>query len=203
MKKTQIFVAIILVTPMIAIVVAAIVGGVGFGLAHVQRVFDALDPQTAIILGVASVVALLGARVVSGAARSAKEFEIESGLQRDRTRLYLELLQTLSIYSNAITCKPSPLATSLFLIGPPRVIQEYRTLVQMIFAGNASEAAVRMQINRLVLAMRRDIGESTFGLDQEDWSGWLQSPVLGNTSEPINGATSPHRPEFMAPAVRL
>jgi hypothetical protein len=73
----------------------------------------------------------------------------------------------------------------------------------MLSGGSSSEDEVRMQINRLMLAMRRDIGESTFGLEGQDWTGWLHLPVSHKTNEQINGANSGQRSEFATPAVRL
>jgi hypothetical protein len=189
---------------LVAAVVAAAVIAVKIGFGKIRILFDGIDSQTGIILGVMAVVLLLCSLAVATAIRSAGRRTGESTRQNERARTYQALLASIANGDERGGDTAAPLAATLFLLGSAQVVQGYRTLAQMVSAGNASEAEVRKQINRLMLAMRRDIGESTFGLEQEDWLDWLQNPVSDKTSEPIkNGTTSVHRQEFIAPAVRL
>jgi hypothetical protein len=87
MKKTQAVAAMIVIMGIIALIIVAVIGGLRFGTGSIRRLFDSLDPQAGIILGVACVVALLCAWIIAAAIRSAKRREIQSRLGWERANL--------------------------------------------------------------------------------------------------------------------
>jgi hypothetical protein len=50
------------------------------------------------------------------------------------------------------------------------VNSEYRALLRLWCNAEADEKALRSQVTRFLLALRRDCGQSTFGLEGETWS---------------------------------
>jgi hypothetical protein len=74
----------------------------------------------------------------------------------------------------------SPVPTAekaLLLKASAPLLKEYRVLLSMLLSVNAEVEQINYQVNRLVLAMRRDSGLSTYGLENEDWSRWLRDPA--------------------------
>ena len=202
-NKKQTLVAVIMIAGLVALIVAALVGGIGFSVEHLRSVFDPLDPQVVIVLGAASLVALLCAWLIAAAIRSVGRRADESNRLCERTRIYQAFLESVANAEGRFGEAAAPLAATLFLIGGAPVVKEYRAFAQMLSGGSASKDEVRMQINRLMLAMRRDVGESTFGLEQEDWSGWLQNSASDKSCQQSNGATLAQRPEAVSLPLRL
>jgi hypothetical protein len=52
-----------------------------------------------------------------------------------------------------------------------------------MLAARTSSEKIRGQFHRLTLAMRRDLGESTFGLQSEDLCPWVRGGVNPTTPE--------------------
>ena len=87
MKKTQMVAAIIVITGMVLLVIVAVIGGIRFSVGSIRRIFDSLDPQVGIVLGVACIVALLCAWIIAAGIKSAKQREIESRTATQRASL--------------------------------------------------------------------------------------------------------------------
>jgi hypothetical protein len=199
MKRSDLFIGAVLISAVIAATVVA----VKFGLGKIQHIFDGLDPQAGIILGVSAAVLFLCSTLIAAAIRAAGRRDARIWRHNERARIYQALLDTLAIRADELTGAALPLTRTLFLIGSAPVLKEYRTLVQMLSAGDDGDERLRKQVNRLMLAMRRDAGESTFGLENEDWSGWPQTPAPNKASQGTNGAASTQPPDFAPPAQRL
>jgi hypothetical protein len=201
MRKSELMAGIVLLSAVLAVLVVAI----KLGVDEIQHIFDSLDSQIGTILGVGAVVLLLCSAMIATAVRGTGRRENELWRQSERARIYQAMLEALANRAGDLTGTGSPFSTTLFLIGSAPVVKEYRTFIHMVSGRNAAEERVRKQVNRLMLAMRRDVGESTFGLEHEDWSGWLQSLVATKSSQESNGA-APIRPsdfDFAEPAHRL
>src|SRR5688572_3676361 len=156
MKKSELFVGFVLITAIIAAAVAA----VKLGLGKIQHIFDSLDPQVGIILGVSAAVLFLCSGLIGAAIRAAGHHEARVWRRNERARIYRALLDTLAIRTDDAMGAALPLTRSLFLIGGAPVLKEYRTLIHMLSAGNDGDERLIKQVNRLLLAMRRDVGES-------------------------------------------
>jgi len=176
MKKTQMAAAIIVITGMVALIIVAVIGGIRFGVGSIRRIFDSLDPQVGIILGVACMVALLCAWIIAAAIRSARRRDIESRTATQRAGLYKEVLESLSVRLSGSLEQPA-LKEALLLKASTAVLKEYNLLLTMLSDVSVDIEEVNQQVNRLVLAMRRDSGLSTYGLEKEDWSRWVWNPM--------------------------
>ena len=77
----------------------------------------------------------------------------------------------------------------LLLRGSVKVLEAYLELQRLQADPATGAPAIRAQINRLLLAMRRDCGMETFGLENKDWSGCLRGsalpPQMTEASKPL------------------
>jgi hypothetical protein len=174
MKKTQMVATIIVITGIVALIIVAVIGGIRFGVGSIRRIFDSLDPQTGIILGVASLVGLLCAWILAAAIRSAKQREIENRTATQRASLYEAVLESLAARLSGSLDQPA-LKEALLLKASTPVLKEYRLLLSMLSDVNADHEQRKRQVNRLLLVMRRDCGLSTYGLENEDWFAWMRN----------------------------
>jgi len=172
MKKTNIGVAIIVFILMVGLV-AALIGGLGFSLSQARRLFGGLEPLTAIVLGAACLTALLAAWLVASAIRGSREREVAASAAAERGRIYAGLLEALAPNSRPTPPTWPAIREALFLRGSNGVLHEYQATLQLLSATATPEEQARQQLTRLMLAMRRDVGGSTFGLENQDWSDWL------------------------------
>jgi hypothetical protein len=82
---------------------------------------------------------------------------------------------------------------ALFLRGSVAVNNELpRALLRLWWNAEADEKVLRGQVTRFVLALRRDCGQSTFGLESEDWSDLLDIPSSSVASEQNAGTPPRH-----------
>ena len=196
MKRTHTVVAVLVITCIVALIVVALATGIEFSLGRIRSVFDALDPQSAIILGVASLVALLCAWLIAAAIRSAKQSEIESRAATERANLYEAVLESLAArLSRASEEWPVHHEATILKASVP-VLKKYRLLLGLLSDADSGEEQIRQQTNRLLLAMRRDCGLSTYGLESEDWFGWLKQPTTVKALKGTDNGTSVQRPGF-------
>ena len=149
-----------------------------------------LDPQTGIVLGVSAIVALLCSALIGRAIRSAKQREIDSHLHSERAALCQALMESLGVLvsegSNGGRNGTGDLFAvekALFLRGSVAVNNEYRALLRLLSDPGADEKVLRSQITRFLLALRRDCGQSTYGLESEDWSDLVRFPSRQVASE--------------------
>jgi hypothetical protein len=156
-----------------------------------------VDPQTAIVLGVGTILALLCSALVGRAIHSAKQREIDSRLQSERAALYQELMEllTVRVSEGPIDGRNGmddlfAVEKALFLRGSVAVNKECRALLKLLSGPGADEKVLRSQITKLLLALRRDCGQSAYGLESEDWSHLLGFPPVKNTSQQ-NARTTP------------
>jgi hypothetical protein len=176
MKKTQTVATLIVITGIVALIIVAVVSGIRFSVGSIRRIFDSLDPQAGIILGVACTVALLSAWIIAAGIRSAKQREIESRTAIQRASLYEAVLESLAARLSGSLDQPA-LKEALFLKASAPVLKEYRLLLSMLSDVNAEVEKINQQVNRQLLAMRRDAGLSTYGLENENWSAWLRNAM--------------------------
>ena len=189
MKKTQTVATIIVITGIVALVIVAVISGIRFSVGSIRRIFDALDPQAGMILGVACLVALLCAWIIAAAIRSAKQREIESRTATQRASLYEAVLESLAARLSGSLDQPA-LKEALLLKASTSVLKEYRLLSSMLSDVNADNEQRKRQVNRLLLVMRRDCGLSTYGLENENWSAWLWN-AMETRADQHNGISMP------------
>jgi hypothetical protein len=177
---------------MVALIIVAVIGGIRFGMGSIRRIFDSLDQQVGIILGVACIVAFLCACIIAAAIRSAKQREIQSRTATERASLYEAVLESLVGRLSGSLEQPA-LKEALLLKASTSVLKEYRLLLSMLSDVNSDYEQRKRQVNRLLLVMRRDCGLSSYGLDNEDWCCWLQNTM--QTRDDQNNGTM-QKPRF-------
>jgi hypothetical protein len=158
-----------------------------------------LDPQTDIVLGVNAIIAFLCSALIGRAICSAKQREIESHLRSERVALYYALRESLVVLVSEKstggrngTGDLFAVEKALFLRGSVAVNNEYRALLQLLSDPRADEKILRSQITRFLLALRRDCGQSTYGLESEDWSDLVRFPSRQVAPERNGDCPPPH-----------
>ena len=119
--------------------------------------------------------------------RSAKQREIDSRLHSERAALYHALMESLGVLVSEEstggrngTGDLFAVEKALFLRGSVAVNNEYRALLRLLSDPGADEKVLRSQITKFLLALRRDCGQSTYGLESEDWSDLVRFPVASS-----------------------
>jgi hypothetical protein len=199
MRKNEIPIGLALIAVFLVALTAAGVAIARFGLSSIHQAFDGLDPQTGVVLGVSAIVALLCSAVIGRAIRSAKQREIDSHVRSERAALLQALMDSLGVLVSEGstggrngTVDLFAVEKALFLRGSVAVNNEYRALLQLLCDRRADEKALRSQITRFLLALRRDCGQSTHGLESEDWSDLVRLPWRQAASERNADFPPPH-----------
>ena len=194
-NKKQALVAVIMIASL-ALIVVVLISGIGFSLGRIRSIFDALDLQTGIILGVTSVVALLCGWLIAATIRSTKQREIEGRAAAERANLYEAVLESLAARLSRSSDGWPVRQEAMLLKASVPVLKEYRLLLGILSDADSGEEQVREQANRLLLVMRRDCGLSTYGLESENWFVCLKQPMTVKTVQGTNNGTSAQRPDF-------
>ena len=199
MKKNEIVIGIAFVAVFLAALIAVGVAVAQFGLSRINQAFDSLDPETGIVLGVSAIVALLCSALIGCAIRSAEQREIDSHVRSERAALFQALMDSLGVLvsENSTggrngTGDLFAVEKALFLRGSVAVNNEYRALLRLLSDREADEKILRSQIARFLLALRRDCGQATYGLESEDWSDLVCFPSRQVESEQNAGTPPPH-----------
>jgi len=201
MKKNEMAIGLALLAVFLAALIAVGVAVAQSSLNRINQAFDSLEPQTGIVLGVTTIVALLSSAVIGRAIRSAKQREIDSHLHSERTAIFQALMESLGVLvsegSNGGRNGTGDLFSvekALFLRGSVAVNNEYRALLRLLSDRGADEKVLRSQITRFLLALRRDCGQSNYGLESEDWSDLVRFPSRQVASERNGDCPPPHFP---------
>ena len=146
-----------------------------------------------------AIVALLCSALIGRAIRSAKQREIDSHLRSERVALYHALIESLGVLvsdeSNGGrngTVDLFAVEKALFLRGSVAVNNEYRALLRLLSEPEADEKVLKSEIARFLLALRRDCGQSTNGLESEDWSDLVRFPSRQVAPERNADSPPPH-----------
>jgi hypothetical protein len=81
---------------------------------------------------------------------------------------------------------------ALYLRGSVAVNNEYRALLRLWSDPGADEKVLKSEIARFLLALRRDCGQSTYGLESEDWSDLVRFPSRQVAPERNADSPPPH-----------
>ena len=199
MKKNEIVIGFAFLIVFLAALIGAGVAVARFGLSRTNQAFHSLDPQTGIVLGVSAIVALLCSALIGRAICSAKQREIDSHVHKERVALCLPLMESLvfpaleeSIGSRNGTDDLLAAEMAFFLRGSVAANNEYRALLRLLSEPEADEKVLRSKITRFLLAMRRDCGQSTYGLENEDWSDLVRLEPRQVVSKAKADSPSPH-----------
>jgi hypothetical protein len=182
MKKHDMVIGLAFLTVLLTVLLAVAVAVTQFGLSRVKHACDSLDPQTGIVLGVSGTVAILCSALIGHAIRSMKQREIDSRILGERVALYQALMESFEMLLSEEepaggrngTDDLIAVEKGLFLRGNVTVNNEYRALLRLLSNPGADEKVLRSQITKLLLALRRDCGQPTKGMEGKDWSDLLR-----------------------------
>ncbi len=181
MKRSLLILSTLVFLLFLALGLVAVAGGLKFTVEKVRQWTASLDPQTAIILGTATLVALFGAWLVSSAIRSTTQEATAFRARQARSETYVELLEcTLRrTQGEDVETQLTPLEAALFVRGTAAVVREYQRLNETLAAAAPDSREVEQQLQAWVAAMRRDTG----------MDGLL--PVPARTTETSAGVPGP------------
>jgi hypothetical protein len=170
-----------------------------FGLSRINQAFDGLDSQTSVALAVSAIVAFICSAWIGRAIGSAKQREIDSRVHSERAAIYQALMESLGMLvseestgSRNGTVDLFVVEKALFLRGSVAGNNEYRALLRLMSNPAADEKVLRSQLTRFLLALRRDCGQPTYGLETEDWSDLVGVPSRQVASERNGDSVPPH-----------
>lgn len=158
----------------------ALLGAMGAGgYVGVQGLLDlyaTLEPQVATITVVFSIVALLCASIVAGGLKWRGRKEKEIPLRAEKADVYEKILlcwgEVLSVRPNSV--EPSllndlhKLERVLTLRGSARVLKRYGDIQTFVGRPNPQEPGMSSLIAKLALEMRRDLGQSTISVGEQE-----------------------------------
>lgn len=138
--------------------------------------FGILEPQVATFLAIVSVVVVLCATILSGGLKSLRRRDAEMQLRAEKADVYEKLLlcwgEVLS--TRTTTVEPSllndlrKLERVLTLRGSARVIKLYSDIQACANGSRPQSADLPSQLVKLTLEMRRDLGQSTISIGEQE-----------------------------------
>ena len=139
---------------------------------------------------------------------------MQSHLHSERAVLYQALMESLVVrVSEGSTGGRNGtggllgVEKALFLRGSVAANNEYRGLLRLLSDPGADEKVLRSHITRFLLALRRDCGQSAYGLENKDWSDLVQFPFSSEHVSPdrttASHPTSYHGVDAAPPTHRL
>lgn len=160
MKRSLLIFSAVMFIVFLALGLVVLAGGLRFLVEQVRLGSASMDPQTAIIVGTATLTALFSAWLVSSAIRSASRNTTTSESCQARIESYIRLLEcTLRrTQGEDVETQLAPLEAALFVRGAASVVREYQRLNEFLASSPGDSRAVDQHLQSLVAAMRRDTG---------------------------------------------
>jgi hypothetical protein len=161
-------------------ILGALCYGAYFALKHVVAApFAKLDQQVAVVTAIAAATLLLSALIIASGMRWAKEREHEHRQRAERAALYERLLNAWSetrrqeTGNNHVGKSQSPedlpaLEKQLLLRGHANVLKAYTAFRKLEKEAGPQNPAAKSAFVKILFAMRKDLGLSTEGLNEED-----------------------------------
>jgi len=160
MKRSLLILSAVMFIVFLALGLVVLAGGLRFLVEKVRLGSDSMDPQTAIIVGTATLTALFSAWLVASAIRSTSRNTTTSESCEARIETYIRLLDcTLRrTQGEDVETQLAPLEAALFVRGAASVVQEYQRLNESLASSPGNSRVVEQHLQFLVAAMRRDTG---------------------------------------------
>lgn len=144
----------------LALGLVVLAGGLRFLVEMVRLGSASMDPQTAIIVGTATLTVLFSAWLVSSAIKSTSRNTTTYESCQARTETYIRLLDcTLRrTQGQDVETQLAPLEAALFVRGAAAVVREYQRLNESLASSPGDSPIVEKHLQSLVAAMRQDTG---------------------------------------------
>jgi len=156
----------------------------------VLDLFGTLEPQVATMTAIASMVALLCAAIIAGGFKWTGRKEAEVQVRADKSNLYEGIMLIWGEKLNNRT-KAMDQATGdellklerlLTLRGNSQVIKAYVALQALEKKAGLHSPEIPSQVAKVLLEMRKDLGEDVLNLTESDLVGVLNVEVLQDNS---------------------
>ena len=177
-----------------------------FGVKFTEDLFSVLDPQTAVIMAIASVTAFLCAAMIFRGFALIGQKEAKSHMRLEKAQLYERVLllwgaklnsRTISV-DQPLDDELQQLAQLLTLRGNPKVIKVYVELHTLEKAVGLHSPDIPLRVATMQMEMRKDLGVSTQNLNAKDLLQLLFDHVH---TAPEPGV--PQQPQDLQPRVSL
>ncbi len=192
MKRTHRIAALLVIGIIAVLIVVGLVSGIGFSLDQIQRTFGVLEPQVGIVLAVACLTVFLAAWLVASAIRSSKQREIDARLAHDRSQIYEAVLEVVHAgdHGSPSDRRLPDRDAAMRLRAGVDVLREYTDWL-VIQSGEPSDPEkLAAKKHSLLVAMRRDLGVDTFGVEPTREDRPFRGPVVAS---PISAGDSVFR----------
>lgn len=171
----QVFSTLIGIIFGLALLAAFLFGGY-FLFEYVADLFILLEPQIKAIVVVVSIVIVLCAMIIAGGLRGRSQKQNESGSAIEKTTIYQQLL---IYWSERLTSQVNEkqlvndseltkLELELALHGSPKVITAYMNFRRVAKQGGMTGDEINLLLNKLVLEIREDLGQTGLNLKAND-----------------------------------
>jgi hypothetical protein len=148
--------------------------------------FGTMEPQVATMTAIASVVALLCASIIAGGFNWTGRKEAEVQVRADKSNLYErvsliwgeKLSHRTKAMDQATEDELLKLERLLTLRGTPRVIKAYVALQALEKKAGLQSPEIPSQVAKVLLEMRKDLGQDVLSLNESDLVNVLSVEVL-------------------------
>ncbi|MEO1655152.1 MAG: hypothetical protein AAFU64_16515 [Bacteroidota bacterium] len=129
--------------------------------------FETLPPEWASILSLVATLILLCTGILAWAIRNRKAAPVQESLLSEKARLYAHFLeQWWGENEEGISI---PLHTQMLQLASDLVLREYAQLRKLSQEEETPDQALVEQSQKLLRAIRQDMGHKNLGLAEEDW----------------------------------
>lgn len=187
----------------------ALLGTLGVGGYYAFRfivdLFHRMDFQVATVIAIASVVALLAAKIIAGSIREAGKHNKAQQPRAEKTASYQKLINAWEDYlregCNLDLQNPGrhsedlhAVEQLLILYGAPGVVKAHGTLRAFATKLGSRRPEVVSQLATLLMEMRKDLGTGSQNLKAEDLLQLLQVDSENSSERPKAPLCQDHRP---------
>jgi hypothetical protein len=177
----------------------ALAAGGYFALKFGFDLFGTLEPQVATMTAIASVVVLLCASIIAGGFKWTGRKEAEVQVRADKSNLYERVLliwgeklsHRMQAMAQATADELLKLERLLTLRGNSRVIKAYVALQALEKKAGLPSPEIPSQVAKVLLEMRKDLGQDVLSLNESDLVNLLNVEVLQDRPASISQVGRP------------
>jgi hypothetical protein len=181
------------------VLLGAFAAGGYFAIRFGLDLFGTLEPQVATMTAIASVVALLCATIITGGFKWTGRKEAEVQVRADKANLYErisliwgeKLSHRTKAMDQATEDELQKLERLLILRGNSRVIKAYVALQALEKKTGLQNPEIPSQVAKVLLEMRKDLGQDVLSLNESDLVNVLSVEVLRDNSPSTSHAGRP------------
>ena len=163
-----------LIGGLFALVLIIIIGwGIYLGVKHSVYLLEYLDKPTFVILVVSSLIVFIGALMISSAIHKHARLNGRKHGYPGKVELYRMFITQLNRSENF-----SDLNKTMALYGSGSVIKEYLEFLKILNDQSITSPQAQQQFEKVMMEMRKDIGESNLEIKQGDLINLIKNNAL-------------------------